>query len=359
MRATSRRVLFASRSKINNNNATTIFSKSNFSKSITYQAKEKSEYSTPLFPSVYILLEENPWVNPFNVPATGKGGRILKGEMLQYLKQNKPPADYKPAAEKSAATAPSKQSKVEPTPIRKPKESYTDVEATQIRKVIAKRLLESKTTIPHSYITVEAQIDKLLAKKSELLKIRGVKASVNDFIIYCAAKALQEYPECNAVLNSKTGEHEISPTIDISFAVATERGLITPIIKNANTLSIQQVSEQVKILGEKAKSGKLKPEEFQGGSFCISNLGMFGIDSFSAVINPPQAIIVAVGGSEKKPVLGAVDPDSDILVTPSLNDVQFGTFLSLTASVDRRAVDEALASQFMDTFKKYLEMTLV
>jgi pyruvate dehydrogenase complex dihydrolipoamide acetyltransferase long form len=327
--------------------------------------KNKSEYNTPLFPSVALLLARNPWVNPFNVPANGKGGRILKGDMLKYLQENKAPADYQPEKEapkqqpEVKSQKPASSTTTAADSIRKPKQSYTDIETSQMRKIIASRLLESKTTIPHSYVAIEAQVDKLLEAKTQLAKVKGVKVSVNDFVIYCAAKALQSHPECNAVFNKQAGEHKVSETIDISFAVATEKGLITPIIKKANTLSLQQISEKVKELGERAKAGKLKPDEFQGGSFCISNLGMFGIESFSAVINPPQAIIVAVGGSEKKPVLNTVDLDSDVYTAPSLDSIQFGTFMSLTASVDRRAVDEATAGEFMNTFKQYLELTLI
>lgn len=322
------------------------------------------KYTIPMPPSVQVLFARNPWMNLHEIKATGKNGRLLKGDVLAYLKTHSGPTSTAAATTTSAkatttGAAPQKAPAASAVTTRAPKQQYEDVETTQMRKIIASRLLESKTTIPHLYISVEAQIDGLLKVKSALFKQRGLKVSVNDFVIYAAAKALEQYPQCNAVLNKKTGAHQISPTIDISFAVATDKGLLTPIIKNANTLSIEQVSKAVKDLSERARASKLKPEEFQGGSFCISNLGMFGITHFSAVINPPQAIIVAVGGSDQKPISGKIDLDSDVLDNVSVDSIEFGTFMSLTASVDRTAVDDGVAGQFMEAFKRNLEQIML
>lgn len=324
----------------------------NFHTNVPLQSKKRSMDELLSSPSVRRIAREHD-LDLNKVTATGPKGRILKEDVLNFIKggarktaekEHKAPVEAKTQPVTSATNQPSK---------------YTDIEITQMRRIIASRLLESKTTIPHYYVSVEARIDELLRMKNQLLKIKGSKVSVNDFIIYAAAKALEEFPQCNLVLNKQTGYHEISDSIDISFAVATEKGLITPIIKKANTMSVENIAKKVKDLSERARASKLKPEEFQGGTFCISNLGMFGISHFSAVINPPQAIIVAVGGSEKKPVFNPVDLESNTGEERiSLNNVDFGTFMSLTASIDRRAVDDALAAQFLNAFRRNLEFIL-
>jgi pyruvate dehydrogenase complex dihydrolipoamide acetyltransferase long form len=324
----------------------------NFHTNVLLQSKKRSMDELLSSPSVRRIAREHD-LDLNKVTATGPKGRILKEDVLNFIKggarktaekEHKAPVEAKTQPVTSATNQPSK---------------YTDIEITQMRRIIASRLLESKTTIPHYYVSVEARIDELLRMKNQLLKIKGSKVSVNDFIIYAAAKALEEFPQCNLVLNKQTGYHEISDSIDISFAVATEKGLITPIIKKANTMSVENIAKKVKDLSERARASKLKPEEFQGGTFCISNLGMFGISHFSAVINPPQAIIVAVGGSEKKPVFNPVDLESNTGEERiSLNNVDFGTFMSLTASIDRRAVDDALAAQFLNAFRRNLEFIL-
>jgi pyruvate dehydrogenase E2 component (dihydrolipoamide acetyltransferase) len=324
----------------------------NFHTNVLLQSKRRSMDELLTSPSVRRIAREHD-LDLNKVTATGPKGRILKEDVLNFIKggarktaekEHKAPVEAKTQPVTSATNQPSK---------------YTDIEITQMRRIIASRLLESKTTIPHYYVSVEARIDELLRMKNQLLKIKGSKVSVNDFIIYAAAKALEEFPQCNLVLNKQTGYHEISDSIDISFAVATEKGLITPIIKKANTMSVENIAKKVKDLSERARASKLKPEEFQGGTFCISNLGMFGISHFSAVINPPQAIIVAVGGSEKKPVFNPVDLESNTGEERiSLNNVDFGTFMSLTASIDRRAVDDALAAQFLNAFRRNLEFIL-
>jgi pyruvate dehydrogenase E2 component (dihydrolipoamide acetyltransferase) len=324
----------------------------NFHTNVLLQSKRRSMDELLTSPSVRRIAREHD-LDLNKVTATGPKGRILKEDVLNFIKggarktaekEHKAPVEAKTQPVTSATNQPSK---------------YTDIEITQMRRIIASRLLESKTTIPHYYVSVEARIDELLRMKNQLLKIKGSKVSVNDFIIYAAAKALEEFPQCNLVLNKQTGYHEISDSIDISFAVATEKGLITPIIKKANTMSVENIAKKVKDLSERARASKLKPEEFQGGTFCISNLGMFGISHFSAVINPPQAIIVAVGGSEKKPVFNPVDLESNTGEERiSLNNVDFGTFMSLTASIDRRAVDDAFAAQFLNAFRRNLEFIL-
>src|SRR5436190_13434829 len=174
---------------------------------------------------------------------------------------------------------------------------------TAVRKVIARRMLESKQTVPHFYLTVEFEIDALLAARAainEVARKKDARVSVNDMVIKACAKALRDHPECNA---SWTEDEMIQyGAVDIAVAVATDRGLITPIVRNADMKGAAQISIEMKDLAGRAKVGKLKLDEFQGGGFTISNLGMFGINSFAAIINPPQAMILAVGMGEERPV---------------------------------------------------------
>ncbi len=219
---------------------------------------------------------------------------------------------------------------------------YETVKNSGMRKIIAKRLLESKQTVPHFYLTVECQLDGLLdARKSINAEADGeYKLSVNDFVIKAVAEALQKYPAANvawtedAILQFKHS--------DVSIAVATESGLITPIIKKAEEKSLREISTEMKELAGKARDGKLKPEEFQGGTFSISNLGMFGVDEFSAIINPPQSCILAVGAGKEKPYAknGAV---------------AIGTFMNVTLSTDHRSVDGAVGAEFLKVFKRLIE----
>lgn len=219
---------------------------------------------------------------------------------------------------------------------------YTAVPNNNIKKITAKRLLESKTTVPHFYLTVEFQIDALLAARKQINdQANGeYKLSVNDFIVKACANALQAYPAANtqwtdaAVLQFKHS--------DISVAVATPNGLITPIVKKAETKGLRQISAEVKELAGKARDGKLKPEEFQGGTFSVSNLGMYGIDEFTAIINPPQSCILAVGAGKQKPYVVN-------------GEVKIGNFMTCTLSTDHRTVDGAVGAEFLQILRQYIE----
>ncbi len=219
------------------------------------------------------------------------------------------------------------------------------IEVSNIRQVIAERLLEAKQTIPHFYLTIDCRIDKLLKLREEInLQEVGNKITVNDFIIKAVALGMEKSPD----INSSWVENKIFKysSIDISVAVALEEGLITPIVKNANQKNISLISKEIKDLAGRAKLGKLKPEEFQGGGFTVSNLGMFGIKQFSAIINPPQSCIMSVGASEKRPIVA--------------NDqIEIATMLSITLSVDHRTVDGALGAKFLNVFKSYIETPLL
>ncbi len=277
------------------------------------------------------------------VAGSGPKGRIVKAD----VDSAKPGAA--PVAKTEAAAAPT-SSAAAPAPAAKPA-TVPDIphEATKlsnVRKTIARRLTESKQTVPHIYLTVDVRLDGLLKLRGELnksLESRGVKLSVNDLLIKAQAVALMQVPSCNVMF---TPDQLISfQRADISVAVSTPSGLITPIIVGADTASLSSISTQMKDLATRARDGKLKPEEYQGGTASISNMGMFGITQFDAVINPPQAMILAVGAGEKRPyVIG--------------DELGIATVMSATGSFDHRAIDGADGAQFMKAFKHLVENPL-
>jgi pyruvate dehydrogenase E2 component (dihydrolipoamide acetyltransferase) len=214
-----------------------------------------------------------------------------------------------------------------------------------MRRVIARRLTEAKQTVPHFYLTVDCEIDQLLKIRTEVnAKLEGGKVSVNDFVIRAVALALRKIPAANASWSDEAILQWNS--IDIAVAVAIDAGLITPIVKNADQKGLAVIAAEMKDLAGRAKTGKLKLEEFQGGTISISNLGMFGIKDFAAVINPPQGCIIAVGAGEQRPVVknGAL---------------AIATVMSLTLSADHRVVDGAVGAQFVSEVKKLLEDPLL
>ncbi len=220
---------------------------------------------------------------------------------------------------------------------------YTAMPNSGVRKTIARRLLESKQTVPHFYLTVDCVIDDLLEGRKKLNDQGKVKLSVNDFVIKAAALALRRVPAANA---SWTDEAILMyQNVDISMAVATDGGLITPIIKNADTKSLGVISAEAKDLASRARDGKLKPEEFMGGSFSISNLGMYGIRQFDAIINPPQACILAVGAGEQRPVIR----DGALTIA---------TVMTCTLSCDHRVVDGAVGAEYISAFRALIENPL-
>jgi len=225
--------------------------------------------------------------------------------------------------------------------------SYKAVPLDGMRRVIADRLTEAKQTIPHFYLRRDIQLDTLLKLRSEVnagLEARGVKLSVNDFIIKACAMALQSVPAANAVwAGDRVLQMEAS---DISVAVAIEGGLFTPVLQDADSKSLSKLAVEMKDLAARARSRKLAPHEYQGGSFSISNLGMMGIDNFDAVINPPQGAILAVGAGKKRPV---VSEDGTLSVA---------TVMSVTMSVDHRVIDGALGAELLDAIVNNLEHPL-
>ncbi|MBT4690779.1 MAG: pyruvate dehydrogenase complex dihydrolipoamide acetyltransferase [Rhodospirillaceae bacterium] len=216
------------------------------------------------------------------------------------------------------------------------------VPLTTMRKTIARRMSESKREAPHFYLTMDCELDDLLALRKELNERAdgAYKLSVNDLVIKAAAVALMKVPAANAGYSD--GGIKFYKTADISVAVASERGLITPVVRNANGKGLEAISNEVRELAQKANDGKLMPEDYQGGSFSISNLGMYGVKQFDAVINTPQACILAVGAGEPRPVV----KDGALAIA---------TVMSVTLSVDHRAVDGAIGAQFLAAFKGLIQ----
>jgi len=211
---------------------------------------------------------------------------------------------------------------------------------SNVRKVIAKRLTEAKQLIPHFYLTIDCEIDALLALRKSINETASAKVSVNDCVIRAVALALRKVPAANA---SWTDDAILQyQDIDISVAVATPQGLVTPILKKADAKTLVQISAEMKELGLRAREGKLKPQEFQGGGFTISNLGMYGIKEFSAIISPPQSCILAVGAGEPRPVV-------------KNGQLAVATVMTCTLSVDHRAVDGAVGSEFLAAFEPLIE----
>jgi len=277
-----------------------------------------------------------------SLKGSGPGGRIVR-------------ADIDAAAGKAPAAAPAAAPGV-PAPalathlvMPGPMEQaipHEAVKLSNIRKTIARRLTEAKQQVPHIYLTVDIQLDALLKLRGELnkgLEARGVKLSVNDLLIKALAQALIEVPECNVAF---AGDQMLKYSrADISVAVSVPAGLITPIIVDAGSKSVSAISAEMKDLAARARDGKLQPTEYQGGTASISNMGMFGIKNFEAVINPPQGMIMAIGAGEKRPYV--------------INDsLQIATVMSATGSFDHRAIDGADGAKLMQALKRLVENPL-
>jgi pyruvate dehydrogenase E2 component (dihydrolipoamide acetyltransferase) len=222
-----------------------------------------------------------------------------------------------------------------------PPGTFEEIPTSPMRKVIGQRLQQSKSFVPHFYVRQEIDAEPLIGAR-EQLKNGGMKITFNDLIIRASALALRECPEVNSGFNSVTQSIIMFKTIDISIAVSMEGGLITPIVRHADYKNVGEISVEVKELADRARQNKLQPNEYKGGSFTISNLGMFGVSDFVAIINPPQSAILAVSGIED-----CVRWKNDAAVP--------GKKMNLTLSSDHRVIDGALAAKFMKTLQKYLE----
>jgi len=305
-------------------------------------------------PATNLLLTQY-GINPSDIEASGPKG-LTKNDVVSHIQSKglkpldlaaAPPPQAAPKVAASTSDGkvkrpnferPATARREDSGPIKSGNARYTDIPLTSMRAVIAKRLLQSKQTSPHGHATAEANIDAISLIRKDFAAA-GVKISVNDLVIKAAATALQYVPEVN--INALgDDDFQVMPNIDISVAVATESGLITPIVQNVPSLSLGQISDSVRELAGKAKAGKLQLNEFQGGTFTISNLGMFGISEFTAIINPPQGAILAVGRGVQE-----IDP---VTMKPT-------TFMKATLSFDRRFIDEHLAAEFMSTFRRVIE----
>jgi pyruvate dehydrogenase E2 component (dihydrolipoamide acetyltransferase) len=259
-------------------------------------------------------------VNLTGIKGTGTRGRICKADVLSFVS----PAMAAPAPAFAGPAAGNAEI----------------IKMTPMRKAIAKALTLSKSSIPHFYLRSRVRIDALMALRAQAKAATGEAPSINDYIVRACALALMQHRDLNIQVHGD--EIHRFASADIAVAVATDKGLITPIVRAADQLSVASISRTVKALADKARAGKLQPEEFQGGSFSISNLGMFGIDQFDAIINPPQGAILAVGAGTRQPIeIG--------------NALAFATIVEMSLSCDHRAIDGAVGADFMRTLKKLIE----
>jgi pyruvate dehydrogenase E2 component (dihydrolipoamide acetyltransferase) len=285
------------------------------------------------------------------VPGSGPYGRIIRRDV--EAASGKAPARGPVAA----STSPTALTPAAPREVQSLEQmgiapgSYDLVSLDGMRKTIARRMAESFRDVPHFPLTVDLKIDRLLAARvllNDLLQKSGIKASVNDLIIKAAATVLKQVPEANA--SYSPAGIALHRHADVAMAVAVEGGLITPIIRAAETKGLAQIARETKDLAERARSKKLKPEEFQGGTFTVSNLGMMGIKSFNSIINEPQGAILSVGAAPKRPVVRS---------GPNGDELAIATVMTVTLTCDHRVLDGAIGSRFLQAFKAMVEDPIV
>tara|TARA_B100000809_G_scaffold178924_1_gene176557 strand:- start:633 stop:1949 length:1317 start_codon:yes stop_codon:yes gene_type:complete len=281
-----------------------------------------------------------------NIAGSGPHGRVVKRDLEAI--PTKTPQEDETVIGQSEISVPAVVSseKMVPAPLKStPGENFTEITHSNMRMVIADRLTKSSNEIPHFFLTIECEIERLLEMRKDLNNRApegegSYKLSVNDFVVRAVALAIKKVPMVNVSWTDKAMRQ--LNNVDISIAVSTEGGLITPIIRNADQKGLTEISIETKVLANKARDGKLTPEEYQGGSFTISNLGMYGVKEFSAIINQPQSCILAVGAGEKRAVV-------------KKDTLSIATMMSCTLSVDHRAVDGALGAQYLQAFKSLIE----
>jgi pyruvate dehydrogenase E2 component (dihydrolipoamide acetyltransferase) len=267
-----------------------------------------------------------------SVTGTGPGGRIVRRDL-----------DRLPVAEPTPQPSPAPRPARTPAAAESRATGYTDVPLTPMRKAIARRLTESKTTVPHFYVTADCRVDDLLALRRSVNTAATVKVSLNDFVLKAVAGALIEVPDANAIWNGDSIRRYDGA--DIAVAVAVDGGLLTPVLRDVHAASLSGVATQTADLARRARDGRLQQHELEGGSFSVSNLGMFGVTEFSAILNPPQSGILAVGGAIQRPVV----VDGELTV---------GTVMTVTLSADHRVIDGAVAATWMAAFVKRIENPL-
>lgn len=284
------------------------------------------------------------------IPGRGPRGRVIRADVEAAIVAGKAEPEAESAATSAAAQpveapaaasgAPRRAEPASSEPAPEAGGAYEDIPLTGMRRAIARRLSESKATIPHWYLTVDARLDALLTYRKQLNEASPVKISVNDLLVKAIASTLQAIPAANACWNGDSIRRY--NTVDISVAVSTPAGLVTPVVRGVEKLGMSALAETTKDLIERARDGKLKQKEIEGGSFSISNLGMYGVRDFCAIINPPQSAILAVGAAEQRAVV--TDGEAGV-----------ATVMSLTLSSDHRVIDGALAAEFMQALKARLE----
>lgn len=298
------------------------------------ESKEKSEPATQpsgdgerIFASPLAKkLAEDKNIDLNDVQGSGENGRIVKRDIENYKPEDKPQNSAKAS---SATTSGSTLT-----------ESYTDTNISQMRKTIAKRLAESKFTAPHFYLTLDIDMDNAISSRKAVNANEGVRVSFNDMVIKACAVALRKHPAVNSAwLGDKIRKYD---HINIGVAVAVEDGLLVPVVRFADTKGLMTIGAEVREFAQKAKEKKLQPKDWEGNTFTISNLGMFNIESFTAIINPPDACILAIGAIKQVPVV------KDGQVVP-------GNVMKVTLSCDHRVVDGVTGSEFLNTFKSYME----
>jgi pyruvate dehydrogenase E2 component (dihydrolipoamide acetyltransferase) len=265
-----------------------------------------------------------------SVHGTGPGGRIVRRDLEGLVAPSAPApavASAPPASAPPAGDAP-----------------YDDIPLTGMRRAIARRLTESKTTVPHFYLTAHVRVDRLLELRREINEGAARKISVNDFVLKAVAGALIDVPAANAIWG---GDHlRRFRTVDIAVAVAVEGGLLTPVVRGVDTASLGQLSAAVAELAERARAGRIQQHELEGGSFSVSNLGMYGVDEFSAILNPPQAGILAVSAAAPRPVVNEA------------GELAVATVMTVTLSADHRVIDGAVGAEWMAAFVRRMEHPL-
>jgi len=282
-------------------------------------------------------MAEEKGFNLAQIPGSGENGRIVKRDVENYTPAAQPaPAQQQPATQKEAAQ--------QPAPVKLPEvvgeERFQEVNVSQMRKTIARRLAESKYSAPHFYLTMEIDMTRAMEARKSMNELSPVKISFNDIVLKAVAAALKQHPKVNVSwLGDKMRYNE---HINIGVAVAVEEGLLVPVVRFADSKTLSHISAEVKDLASKAKNKELQPKDWEGSTFTISNLGMFGIEEFTAIINPPDACIMAIGGIKETPVVknGQIVP---------------GHVMKVTLSCDHRAVDGAIGAAFLQTFKAYME----
>jgi pyruvate dehydrogenase E2 component (dihydrolipoamide acetyltransferase) len=261
------------------------------------------------------------------VTGTGPSGRIVRRDLDRLPARQSEPEPV--AAPASAPTADTR--------------GYVDLPLTGMRKAIARRLTESKTTVPHFYVAADCRVDALLDLRRKVNEAGPTKVSVNDFVLKAVAGAMMEVPDANSIWNGDSVRR--FSTVDVAVAVAVDGGLLTPVIRGVDALPLSAISAQIADLAARARAGRIQQRELEGGSFSVSNLGMYGVTEFSAILNPPHSGILAVGGATQRPVV----VDGQLAV---------GTVMTVTLSADHRVIDGAIAAQWMAAFVRRIENPL-